>query len=133
MEVSSLPASTDNGSITFNVWDTAGDERLCGLREGYYFEGDCAIIMFDISRARTFREVRNWHRGLKRVIRGIPTVLVGNKADLERQVTTEDAESLAAELEMPYVEISVQESTNVQAPINLLVDGLANKLGSKTT
>jgi GTP-binding nuclear protein Ran len=30
---------TSKGQILFNVWDTAGQEKLGGLRDGYYIGG----------------------------------------------------------------------------------------------
>lgn len=34
-EVRHLKFSTSHGPIVFNVWDTAGQEKFQGLREGY--------------------------------------------------------------------------------------------------
>lgn len=34
-EVHPLKFSTTHGQIVFNVWDTAGQEKFQGLREGY--------------------------------------------------------------------------------------------------
>ena len=78
-EVHRLTFSTSCGPITFNCWDTAGQEKLGGLRDGYYIEADCAIIMFDVTARQTYQNVPNWHRDLKRVCENIPIVLVGNK------------------------------------------------------
>jgi GTP-binding nuclear protein Ran len=30
------------------VWDTAGQEKFGGLRDGYYINGQCGIIMVSI-------------------------------------------------------------------------------------
>ena len=37
------------------VWDTAGQEKFGGLRDGYYIQGQCAIIMFDVTSRITYR------------------------------------------------------------------------------
>ena len=31
---------TNRGPIKFNVWDTAGQEKFGGLRDGYYIKGE---------------------------------------------------------------------------------------------
>ena len=36
------------GAVRFNVWDTAGREKFGGLRDGYYIQMQCSIIMFDV-------------------------------------------------------------------------------------
>lgn len=35
VEVRPLPFHTNRGPIKFNVWDTAGQEKFGGLRDGY--------------------------------------------------------------------------------------------------
>ena len=49
VEVHPLVFHTNRGPIKFNVWDTAGQERFGGLRDGYYIQGQCAIVMFDVT------------------------------------------------------------------------------------
>ena len=74
---------TSYGKIKFNVWDTAGQEKFAGLRDGYYIEAQCGIIMFDVTSRITYKSVPNWHRDLTRVCENIPIVLVGNKVDVK--------------------------------------------------
>jgi GTP-binding nuclear protein Ran len=74
---------THQGTICFNVWDTAGQEKFGGLRDGYYIQGQCGIIMFDVTSRITYKNVPNWHRDLERVCENIPIVLCGNKVDVK--------------------------------------------------
>lgn len=83
VEVHPLIFHTNRGAIRFNVWDTAGQEKFGGLRDGYYIQGQCAIIMFDVTSRVTYKNVPNWHRDLVRVCENIPIVLCGNKADIK--------------------------------------------------
>ena len=76
--------------ICFNTWDTAGQEKFGGLRDGYfklitgyYIQGQCAIIMFDVTSRITYKNVPTWHRDLIRVCDNIPIVLCGNKVDIK--------------------------------------------------
>lgn len=57
-----LTVSQNLGPIQFDVWDTAGQEKFGGLRDGYYINGQCAIIMFDVTSRITYKNVPNWHR-----------------------------------------------------------------------
>merc|ERR1719258_606585 len=82
VEVHPLKFTTNCGTLTFNVWDTAGQEKFGGLRDGYYIQGQCAIIMFDVTSRITYKNVPNWHRDIVRVCENIPIVLVGNKVDV---------------------------------------------------
>ena len=74
---------TNRGAIQFNCWDTAGQEKFGGLRDGYYIQGQCAIIMFDVTSRVTYKNVPSWHRDLVRVCENIPIVLCGNKVDIK--------------------------------------------------
>lgn len=83
VEVHPLVFHTNRGPIRFNVWDTAGQEKFGGLRDGYYIQGQCAIVMFDVTSRVTYKNVPNWHRDLIRVCENIPIVLCGNKVDIK--------------------------------------------------
>lgn len=56
------PKLQNYGQIQFDVWDTAGQEKFGGLRDGYYINGQCGIIMFDVTSRITYKNVPNWHR-----------------------------------------------------------------------
>uniref|UniRef100_A0A2I3SRN2 GTP-binding nuclear protein Ran n=1 Tax=Pan troglodytes TaxID=9598 RepID=A0A2I3SRN2_PANTR len=72
VEVHPLVFHTNRGSIKFNVWDTASREKFGGLRDGYYIQAQCAIIMFDVtSRVRACEN--------------ISIVLCGNKVDIKKR------------------------------------------------
>ena len=83
VEVHPLVFHTNRGPIRFNVWDTAGQEKFGGLRDGYYIQGQCAIIMFDVTSRVTYKNVPNWHRDLVCVCENIPIVLTGNKIEIK--------------------------------------------------
>ncbi|KAG0316933.1 GTP-binding nuclear protein gsp1/Ran [Podila horticola] len=85
VEVHPLGFHTNFGAICFNTWDTAGQEKFGGLRDGYYINGQCGIIMFDLTSRITYKNVPNWHRDLVRVCENIPIVLCGNKVDIKER------------------------------------------------
>uniref|UniRef100_A0AC11CUC2 Uncharacterized protein n=1 Tax=Ovis aries TaxID=9940 RepID=A0AC11CUC2_SHEEP len=59
-EVHPLVFPTNRGPIKINVWDTAGQEKFGGLRDGYYIQAQCAIMMFDVTSRVTYKNVPNW-------------------------------------------------------------------------
>ncbi|CAJ1327095.1 unnamed protein product [Effrenium voratum] len=68
VEVHPLRFTTNCGPLTFNVWDTAGQEKFGGLRDGYYIQGQCAIIMFDVTSRITYKAQRNHVLGAAHVV-----------------------------------------------------------------
>jgi GTP-binding nuclear protein Ran len=49
------------GKIAFDIWDTAGQEKFGELRECYYIDANCGIIMFDLTSRDTYRNVNKWY------------------------------------------------------------------------
>ncbi|RYR49123.1 hypothetical protein Ahy_A07g035429 [Arachis hypogaea] len=68
VEVHLLDFFTNCGKIRLYCWDTAGQEKFGGLRDGYYIHGQCAIIMFDVTARLTYKNVPTWHRDLCRYL-----------------------------------------------------------------
>lgn len=76
-EVRVLNFFTNHGKIVLEIWDTAGQEKFGGLRDGYYIGAQAGIIMFDLTSRVTYKNVPTWHRDLTRVCDHIPIVLCG--------------------------------------------------------
>lgn len=45
VEVHPLMFHTNRGAIKYNVWDTAGQEKFGGLRDGYYIQGNFFLTL----------------------------------------------------------------------------------------
>ncbi|KAH8328101.1 hypothetical protein KR067_003961 [Drosophila pandora] len=116
VEVRPLLFNTTRGSIRFNVWDTAGQEKFGGLRDGYYIEGQCAIIMFDVTSRITYKNVPNWYRDLVRVCDCIPIVLCGNKVDVKDRKVKAKAITFHRQKNLQYYDISAKSNYNFEKP-----------------
>ncbi len=116
VDVSSIIFYTNRGPIKLNLWDTAGQEKLGGLREGYYIGANAAIIMFDVTSRVTYKNVPKWYKDLTRIVENIPIVLVGNKVDQKdrkvraRQITFHRKRSLQ------YYDISAKSNYQYEKP-----------------
>merc|ERR1712106_327081 len=83
VEVHPLEFHTNRGQLVFNVWDTAGQEKFGGLRDGYYIQGQCAIVMFDVTSRVTYKNVPNWHRDLTGCARTFQLYCAATKVDIK--------------------------------------------------
>ena len=126
VQVSQLTFQTSAGLLCFNVWDTAGQERFGGLREGYYLEANCAIVMFDVTSPATYRNVPTWHRDLIRVCPNIPIVLVGNKIDVRDRKVPAKRVSFHKKNNMRYFEVSAKSNYHFEMPFLSLARQLLN-------
>jgi GTP-binding nuclear protein Ran len=104
------------GQIQFDVWDTAGQEKFGGLRDGYYINGQCGIIMFDVTSRITYKNVPNWHRDLVRVCENIPIVLTGNKVDVKERKVKAKTITFHRKKNLQYYDISAKSNYNFEKP-----------------
>mmetsp|Transcript_28520 Transcript_28520/g.58171 ORF Transcript_28520/g.58171 Transcript_28520/m.58171 type:complete len:295 (+) Transcript_28520:267-1151(+) len=116
VEVHPLVFHTNRGPIKFNVWDTAGQEKFGGLRDGYYIQGQCAIIMFDVTSRITYKNVPNWHRDLTRVCENIPIVLTGNKVEIKDRKVKAKQITFHRKKNLQYYDISAKSNYNFEKP-----------------
>ena len=116
VEVHPLVFHTNRGPIKFNVWDTAGQERFGGLRDGYYIQGQCAIVMFDVTSRITYKNVPNWHRDLTRVCENIPIVLTGNKVEIKDRKVKAKQITFHRKKNLQYYDISAKSNYNFEKP-----------------
>merc|ERR1712025_1095225 len=116
VEVHPLIFHTNFGPIKFNVWDTAGQEKFGGLRDGYYIGGQCAIIFFDVTSRVTYKNVPNWHRDLVRVLENVPIVLCGNKVDIKDRKVKAKQITFHRKKNLQYYDISAKSNYNFEKP-----------------
>lgn len=124
VEVHPLTFTTNYGVICFNVWDTAGQEKFGGLRDGYYIQGQCAIIMFDVTSRQTYKDVANWYRDIIRVCDNIPIVLCGNKIDVKDRKVKPKNVTFHRKKNLQYFEISAKSNYNFEKPFLWLAQKL---------
>eukprot|EP00352_Strombidinopsis_acuminata_P006882 CAMPEP_0176370382 /NCGR_PEP_ID=MMETSP0126-20121128/23949_1 /TAXON_ID=141414 ORGANISM="Strombidinopsis acuminatum, Strain SPMC142" /NCGR_SAMPLE_ID=MMETSP0126 /ASSEMBLY_ACC=CAM_ASM_000229 /LENGTH=160 /DNA_ID=CAMNT_0017729397 /DNA_START=224 /DNA_END=705 /DNA_ORIENTATION=- len=111
-------------SLTFG--DTAGQEKLGGLRDGYYINGNCGIIMFDVCSRITYSNVPKWYKDLTRVCENIPIVLVGNKVDVKDRKVKAKQITFHRKKNLQYYDISAKSNYQFEKPFVWLLRRLVN-------
>jgi len=118
VQVYNLLLQTNYQDLALELWDVAGDERHGGLLNGYFFFGQCAIIMFDLNVARSAISVARWLHSLEQICgKQLPVVICGNKSDLER-IPLNLLYHQQGNLD--YCEMSARAAWNLKAPLELL-------------
>lgn len=85
----------EDNQIRLHMWDTAGQERFRSIVSCYYRESDGFILVYDLTRRRSFDYMRQLILDLSDSIIPEFTVIVGNKADcLSEEQLLEEAEQL---------------------------------------
>ena len=116
VQVSQLTFQTTRGIILYNVWDTAGEGRFGGLREGYYLDANCAIIMFDVTSSSSYRSVPTWYKDLTCVCPQIPIVLVGSKIDIRDRKVPSKRVTFHKKNKLKYFEVSSKTNYHFEMP-----------------
>eukprot|EP01115_Flamella_aegyptia_P013463 TRINITY_DN71945_c0_g1_i1.p1 TRINITY_DN71945_c0_g1~~TRINITY_DN71945_c0_g1_i1.p1 ORF type:complete len:219 (-),score=70.89 TRINITY_DN71945_c0_g1_i1:110-766(-) len=129
VEVHPLVFYTNFGTICFDVWDTAGQEKFGGLRDGYYINGECAIIMFDVTSRTSYKNVPTWHKDLVRVCENIPIVLCGNKVEEKDRKVKPRMITFHRKRNLQYYDISAKTNYNFEKPFLYLGRRVTNEQG----
>lgn len=122
------------GKAILQIWDTAGEEKFKRVIPMYFKGANYALLVFDLTRRRTFDSVMEWYELLKGSIGEVPLILVGNKLDLEdkRQVDRSEAISLSKSLEtITYIETSALDGRNVENAFRLPAEYIIRKLAEE--
>jgi len=115
------------GDTVFSCWDTAGQEKFSGLREGYYQGADAAIVMFDVTSRITFENAKKWYKSIVDTCGNIPVVLCGNKVDISHARYTVRPSELLEFIEgkrMTYFDISAKSNFNFDKPFKSILEQL---------
>ena len=98
VEFATRSIQVDSKTIKAQIWDTAGQERYRAITSAYYRDAVGAILVYDIAKPATARNVERWLKEVRdNADRNIMILLVGNKCDLAhlRAVPTDEARVFA--------------------------------------
>lgn len=124
----------EDRTVRLQLWDTAGQERFRSLIPSYIRDSSVAVVVYDISNAKSFQNTRKWvddvrgERGNDVII-----VLVGNKTDLndKREVTTAQGEEEAKKNNLMFIETSAKVGHNVKNLFRRIAQALPGMDGTE--
>lgn len=112
--------------VKLQFWDTAGQERFRSVTRSYYRNSVGGLLVFDMTNQASFDNIKEWHDEVCERVQPnkVLFILVGQKSDRddqgERVVSVEEAQKLAGQLGVPYVEASAKTGHNVKDTFELL-------------
>eukprot|EP00053_Salpingoeca_punica_P003855 m.45580 g.45580 ORF g.45580 m.45580 type:complete len:206 (+) comp12459_c0_seq1:96-713(+) len=108
--------NVNGNKVKLTIWDTAGQDRFRTLTASYYRGAHGAILVYDCNRRESFEHVQTWLNEVD-VYATSPNMvkmLIGNKIDLDRAVSTEEGRRFAEEHSMLFIECSAKTKKGVQ-------------------
>lgn len=121
-------------TVKLQIWDTAGQERFKTITSSYYRGAHGIIVVYDVTDADTFTNVKSWFQEIDRYAsEGCNKLLVGNKSDMstDRQVEYSTGKDLADQLGIPFLETSARNSTNVEQAFLTMAKQIKDRVGTQ--
>ncbi len=120
----SPPDSEYSTGIKLQAWDVAGQARFKAVRKMYYSGAAGIILVFDVTRRRSFTELVKWvEEADESVGSRVPMICVGNKTDLpDRAVPSDEAKRWAEDKGFLYMESSAKTGEGVGDMFTVLAE-----------
>ena len=98
------------------IWDTCGSERFKSITSSFIKTCSAFILVFDLSRANTFKSIDNWIKIIKESTTPNFLILIGNKSDLieQRAVEKDIILEYCRKNVLNYIEISAKNNINIE-------------------
>ena len=120
----------DDETIRVQLTDTAGQEKFSSLSYNYIKNSEGIIFVYDITNEESFKGISDWITKVDETVNITrPSILVGNKSDLEekRIISTEEGRAFANQKGMHFFETSCQTGVNVGKAFMDLVQQIYEK------
>jgi len=127
VEFATRSIQLDGKTIKAQIWDTAGQERYRAITSAYYRGAVGALLVYDIAKSQTFKNVERWLAELREnASENIVIMLVGNKSDLKhlREVPLETAKEFSEKNSLLFIETSALDSSNVEQSFQNILSGI---------
>jgi Rab-like protein 2 len=115
----------DGRTVSVDLWDTAGQERFQSMHPSYYHGAHGCVLVFDVSRKVTYKNLTHWYEELRQSRPLIPCILVANKIDVDMNVTSKSFH-FAKKHKLPFYFVSACDGTNVVRVTLVLITRLIN-------
>jgi GTP-binding nuclear protein Ran len=119
VDVRPITLEMDEGPVTFNVWDCAGQEKFQGGFDGYCAGARFAIIMFDVTNRASYKNCEEW---IAKLPKDLPFVVCGNKVDCKERKVKPDDIFVHRRHNAKYFDISAKSNYNYDAPFKFIAN-----------
>ena len=124
IDISTYDAQIDDHLFKLLIWDLAGQDIFRDLRTRYCQGASGGILVFDLTRPQTIDTIPKWVEAFREAVGPDPLlILLGNKADLDKQrkISPAQGETAAKELGLfQYKETSAKTGQEVTTAFNTL-------------
>lgn len=119
----------DGSSVKYEVWDTAGQEKNVGLKDGYYVDAIAGFFFFDVTSRETMSNIPRYLESFKNAcgVQNPRMYILGNKIDMAKKKC--DVSKLLPKIRAynaELIQISAKTGYNFEKPFEKLTRSLFN-------
>jgi small GTP-binding protein len=115
------------GTVKLSIWDMAGQARFEVMRAGFYRGSRASALVYDVTSPESFANLSRWREEILDAVQDQTFLIVGNKIDLGRVVTTGEGERFAGSIGASFVETSALSGEGVPVLFEALATGAYRK------
>ena len=120
----------DDKNVRLLLWDIGGQAQFHKLRSIYFKGSNGAIGVFALDDPQSLLKIPGWISSIKKSVKkNIPMVLLGNKNDLDRKVSVDEANDLSGRLKCDYLEASAKTGDNVEVVFQKIARACLEDIG----
>ncbi|KAI9152711.1 Rab-like protein 2A [Blastocladiella emersonii ATCC 22665] len=98
--------------LNIDFFDTAGQERFASMHASYYHGAHACLLVFDLMRKVTYKNLENWYHELRQYRPSIPVIILANKVDAQPEMAKRDFK-FAVDNGLDLKFVSASDGTNV--------------------
>ena len=106
-----------NKSISFDIWDTAGQEAYRSITKNFYVNAAIGVMVYDIRNRESFENIKKyWSQQFKDSgVQNIVLAIAGNKCDIfnEEEVSENEAREYAESIGAVFQLTSCKENIGI--------------------
>ena len=106
---------------TTHLWDAGGNKNFINIVRSFFNRVTGTLVLYDISSIDSFHGAKEYIEEFKKFNKYYSYIfLIGNKLDLERNVSYEDGKDYADSIDALFIECSVKENRNIEKIFDIL-------------
>ena len=135
LDPSNRRIEVDGILVNLVIFDVAGQKRFQTLRDVFFRKANGGLLVFDLTRPETLEELYEWKMQIDNRLGKdqIPTILVGNKSDLEDMIQIDygllEDEVIPDFGPIKYLETSAYQDENIRETFSFLTKEILKRQG----
>ncbi len=122
--------------LKLHLWDTGGEERFKAMAPLYYRDANAAILVYDVTEAKTYKSIDYWLKELDTRVKqdGLVLALVGNKCDVDdkdKKIALSTAKQYAEANKMIFYETSAKSGEGINELFKQVAEEIARIMNLK--